>query len=727
MTGRRAGVLVLLGALVGGAPTGGVGGRGAPAEGAGLPSLFPERAELTAPDGRLARLELPPEVLAACRPDLADLRIVSSAGGEVPYLVLEGLAEDEGLEVRTTARAELLGVERWTEGAERAPRAEGASPAGLPVRHERFEVAPPPPPAAAGSAGEARRWHLVVETDRRELVRQVVVSALAGEGEAGGGAPGAADRILWEGSIFRFSDPRRERLRIPLPPWPSEPLRPDRLVVHLEGEAEDFLEPAFRYEEVREIPGVRSARVELPILARRSEEDRTILEVERPRGLVPDRLVLSTGTPAFDRPVEVWDEGAGAESAPLGRGIVTRLPGPEPEGSGLEHLDVPIRPPRGNRLRVVIRDGDSPPLAALEVAATIRRPALVFALPEEGSATLYFGGGRAFRPRYDLQELAPGLPAAGEVARRAGWLHDPARLPEVVLGEARRNPRFDPSPALAFAQRPGAPLETERWEWRRRLTVRPSEEGLVQLRLGPEDLARARADLADLRIADGEGLQWPYLLQEDAAGESVAVEVEGPVTEEGVSRYELTPRHRPLGLDGISLEVDAPFVDRRFTLTADLPGSAEGETARLARGRLVLPPRDPRPLEIPFPRTRVVRLVLEVEDGSDAPLSVASASARAPVPELYFPGPAGDYDLLLGNPDARAPRYELARVRDVVLAVPAGPADAAPLEENPAYRSGARWLAGPGLQQGLLWVALLGTVAALALLTLRLVRGEGGA
>ncbi|HSL82657.1 MAG TPA: hypothetical protein VLF66_07760, partial [Thermoanaerobaculia bacterium] len=41
----------------------------AAAEAPALPSLFPLRAELSAPAGRLARLDLPPEVLAACRPD----------------------------------------------------------------------------------------------------------------------------------------------------------------------------------------------------------------------------------------------------------------------------------------------------------------------------------------------------------------------------------------------------------------------------------------------------------------------------------------------------------------------------------------------------------------------------------------------------------------------------------------------------------------------------------
>lgn len=678
------------------------------AETPALPSLFPLRAELSAPGGRLARLDLPPEVLAACRPDLSDLRIVAG-GREVPYLVLEGLAEDEAVEVRAALRPELLSVDRRTEAAATEP----GPASGREVRHERFELSPPPP----APAGE--RWDLVLETGRRELVRRARVASARDGGD---------DRPLWEGSVFRLAGPApRERLRVPLPSIPVGDLRPDRLVITMEGEDGEFFEPSFRYERVREIPGAERTRVPLAVEERRSEVGRTVVEVERPRGLVPDRLALATGTPAFDRRVEVWDEGPGAAREPLtppGGATVYRLPGdevdPGPERGAIERLEVPLRAPRGDRLRVVIHDGDSPPLAGLELAAAVRRPALLFALPEGGPATLYFGGGRAFRPRYDLEELAPGLPAAGEEAGIAGRLYDPAALPEAGLGEVEDNPRFDPAPALAFAQRPGAALEAGRWEWRRPLEARPSAEGLVRLRLDPADVARARADLADLRIADAEGRQWAYLLEEAAATEPMPLEVAGPRTEDGVSRYELTPPHRPAALEGLTLEVDAPFFDRPFTLIA----LRDGEERRLAGGRLVLPPRDPRPVEVAFPETRVDRLVLEVEDGSDAPLAIAAAAGRAPLPELYFTAPAGEYALLLGNPDAEAPRYELARVRDVVLAVSAGEAAAGPIQENPAYRPGARWLTGSGLQRTLLWAALLLAVAGLAVLTLRLARRE---
>ena len=108
----------------------------------------------------------------------------------------------------------------------------------------------------------------------------------------------------------------------------------------------------------------------------------------------------------------------------------------------IEDLEVALQPARGEALRVVIDDGSSPPLDGLAFVALLPRPALLFALPvrdgEQGAgvATLRFGGGRAFRPRYDVASLPPSLPAMGESAQIAETLHDVAASPR---GDSRRD------------------------------------------------------------------------------------------------------------------------------------------------------------------------------------------------------------------------------------------------------------------------------------------------
>ena len=55
-----------------------------------LRRLFPLERDVQAPSGGLVRLALPPDVLAATRPDLSDLRVFDAGGQEIPYLIDTG-------------------------------------------------------------------------------------------------------------------------------------------------------------------------------------------------------------------------------------------------------------------------------------------------------------------------------------------------------------------------------------------------------------------------------------------------------------------------------------------------------------------------------------------------------------------------------------------------------------------------------------------------------------
>jgi hypothetical protein len=268
--------------------------------------------------------------------------------------------------------------------------------------------------------------------------------------------------------------------------------------------------------------------------------------------------------------------------------------------------------------------------------------------------------------------------------------------------------------------RPGALAESARFRWRRAFDAAPSAEGLNRLPLTPEDLARARDDLADLRLVDGEGRQRAYLLARDDGAARVDLAVEPCRAEAGRSCYRLVPPQAPLAAAALILDPDAPFFDRPFTLEGERD---DGERAPLARGRLARRAGDPRPLEIAPGDSRWQAWVLTVDDGDDAPLELRAAAATVPLPALYFAAPAGRYHLLLGDPDAEPPRYELERVRGVVLAVASGEADPGALEPNPGFSRTARL--GGRSQTVLLWGAVALAAAVLVLLTLRLARGEG--
>jgi hypothetical protein len=249
--------------------------------------------------------------------------------------------------------------------------------------------------------------------------------------------------------------------------------------------------------------------------------------------------------------------------------------------------------------------------------------------------------------------------------------------------------------------------------------VTPSDEGLSRLRLGPEDLALARSDLADLRVVDHDLRQWAYLLEPRADVSRVTAEILRHRVAEGRSRYELQPPVLPMTVEGLELRVEAPFFDRAYRVLGTSP---DGQQAQLAAGRLVRHHGDPRPQVIAVREVRLDRLELEIEDGDDAPLAISEIELATPVADLYLTAPAGDLVLLLGDPESVAPRYELARVRATVLAVPSAAIVAGALEPNPAFSAAARLGRGGGPQRLLLWAVLGVVVATLGAFTLRLAR-----
>jgi hypothetical protein len=118
-------------------------------------------------------------------------------------------------------------------------------------------------------------------------------------------------------------------------------------------------------------------------------------------------------------------------------------------------------------------------------------------------------------------------------------------------------------------------------------------------------------------------------------------------------------------------------------------------------------------------RWRVVELELEVADGDDAPLELGRIEARTWTPDIYLAATAGRYDLLLGDPEAQAPVYELERVRATILAVGAADVVVGELEPNPAFRATSRLAAAGTAQKAVLWAVLGLAVVVLVVLTLR--------
>lgn len=654
-----------------------------PGAGPRLEQLFPTEAEIFVNQSGLSQLELTPEVLAQCKPDLSDLRIFDGNGNEVPFAV------NRGRPLETTRSSQIAGEGRILKAYQEKLRSE---PRRVLLR-ETLEVAVPPSPAVH------HHWNLLFESNREHFAQRLQVYSLDPEGQS--------SLLVSNASIFRLSQGRAEGLTVELPPFEAT-----KVSLVLTSEDPDFLEPKIRFESVAESVHHRELVVPLSAVSTEHADGKTVIDLVKPRGIIASQLRITTSTGSFDRPVVVFDASAGTQQRQLAEGTVFRINTAAP----VEGLEVSLAPSRGEKLRVQIGDRDSPPLKDLLFYAVVEQPSLVFDLTlsdRTGAAgILRFGGGRSHLPRYDLARVLEGQDDPG--SRRFA----PARL-----GPLRSNPNYDARPALGFAMQPGAPLDPRVYSHQRSLQIGKPRDGLTKLILSPEDLSILRADIADVRVIDSQQRQWPYLLQMNASTLWIPLLDSTAERQRQGTHYRLELPHTGLVADQLELQPHAQYLTRAFRVLA---ANSEGMQQVLAEGRLSRSAEDvPRePMLIPLIQVRANGLELIVNDGDDAPLSWDSIRVRIPLPAMHIAAPPGQYLLLLGDPEAAAPRYEIANLRETVLAIDSVSASTGPLIQNSLYQRRARLASGTGPQTVLLWVALGLAVLVLSAVTLRLVKQE---
>jgi len=182
-----------------------------------------------------------------------------------------------------------------------------------------------------------------------------------------------------------------------------------------------------------------------------------------------------------------------------------------------------------------------------------------------------------------------------------------------------------------------------------------------------------------------------------------------------------------LSLSAVELRIAEAFFERPVQLVAP-PSLGTTAERTLYSGTLSRrPPAEatgasPGPIVIPLEGTRIDELTLEVGDGDNARLTLVAATGRVRLPRLVFKTSPGSYRVLLGNPEATAPRYDLLSLRQEVLAYSARPVEASPAESNPAYRRLAADYFRAAPPTALLWGSLVFAVVALLLLTVRALR-----
>ena len=667
-----------------------------------LPQLFPQRAEVAITTPGLQSLEVPLEVLRACRPGLSDLRLWSD-DAEIPYLV------------------DTTGPDAWTLAEKIDVR---------PGRIRQDRKAPLCDPSRTVDTAHCESidfegpkkgtsWELVFDTTSPRFVERVELAARRGD---------KLESILHGESVYRLTQGPGERVRIALP----DAAVGAHLTIILQGDGSP-LSPKLRLERGTTVRGTAGLAAPLAIASEWRDGDGTHLVVDRPRGLLPTALTIDTRTSAFDRQVRVYDVTDGVDTRQLiGEGRVSRVSLPAAgERVAIDQVEIPIAVARLRRLELVIDDGDSPRLEALAVRALVRRPVLIFSRDQAGSVELYFGGGRAEAPRYDLQSLLPQSPDDTEGAREVGVraevaarLRERTGIARVSLGPLASNSRFDATPALASVAHAGAPIEVALYAKSRALTVPSSPESLSRYVLQPADLAAARPDVEDLRVIDDAGRQWPYLIDRDVAAAVLSIETVKASSHDGKTRYEVPLPVSPLSIGRIDLDIKEGFFNRE----AAIIGTDEaGRERRFENVRVTRKLGHHGAVQLPMSLPRQTTLSIEIIDGGDAPLTIERVHLRIATMALQLVAVAGRYRLVAGNPDAEPASYELRSLESVVAQLDAAQIHADALLANPAYSASARLRAGGARERVLVWLVLGAAVLILGFLTLRMARGEGAA
>ncbi len=583
-----------------------------------------------------SRLELPDDVLDACRPGLPDLRLTDAGGREIPFAFEDAVAVDVArfplADVESAPKRETIAL------LDRGAGAAAAQAANLEIAESEF----------------LKPVVLEASEDRiafREIARGSLFAAPGARSTTLRFAPN--DRRFWR---FRFDDRN------------GDPIHPSAVRV----------EPA----------GAAAAAREIALPWSTSASEAPAMEIHLPAAnLGVSAVRLSVREPAFERPARVYERIFFRDEVVrrlVGAGLLRRAPG------GQGETEIPVCDPAGRTLQVEIDNGDGPPLTVTGLAVLARRRAVLFYDAGRG-ATLLYASPSILPPRYDMAAaLSRGFPPA------------PA---DASLGA----PREIGAPRAVLPAPRGAVVDPSAWRTRRPIRAALSDVAYLDLS------GRMAGEVASIRIVDGANRQIPYVVETGARSRPRPAALR-TTQREGRTIAELSGLDPAEPPDAVTLSAAGPEFFSREVRVVEIARDARGPAQERLLGAAHWerqPGATPAPLTIPIapPQERV--LSIEIENGDNAPVILAKAQIHVPFVRLDFVPPPGEsLTLLSDNPQASAPRYDLAMLAERVLAAPARPAALGPAAAAPPQAALPKWF----------WAAV---AAAALLVALALVRTLG--
>ncbi|HEX4965663.1 MAG TPA: DUF3999 family protein [Thermoanaerobaculia bacterium] len=651
-------------------------------------AVGPNRLEL---DDALLRGAAPPVYepgsgageLGPFRGGLADLRLFDAAGRETPYLLVAPPRREP----------------EWRRGQ--------ILPIATTKKESGFEV-------DFGTLGKA------------ESIDRVRITGLHAPFLKRFRLEGGGDRSHWsllvpEGTLFDLPEEGLRRLDVDLP---AGDFRYLRLTWNDESSARLPLPEKVEARLVRPVDSGPAPRILLQVERRSSEPGKSRFRLRLPGARLPlvalELNLAGNSTGPLLRPATVTegrlDTQGGSEIVPVRLGEAT-LRRAVRDGVAASDLRIPVTLPQGLEVELTVDDGNNPPLPLMGVTAELAPlPWIYFEAKDTAPLTARFGDRDASAPRYDLEALRDQVARFGTSAAHWG-------TGDVRELEREKVIAASPLPAL------GAPVDAAKFRYQREI---PAASGLTALLLNAAVLSRSPG-LADLRIADAQGRQVPYVLERlDEPLDLVLPALVRQTKKDdapSLSRYRVELPHPSLPAARLVLTTTARVFERQVRLVdvsttpRELRGRESGERTVAEATWRHADPETPAPeLTLEVPSIPATRFDLLVDEGDNSPLPLEAPRLLLPAVRLRFFYPAGSsLKLLYGQPGLPPPRYDLSLLAPRVLSEPAGEMGFGPEPRQPSEEPDAG-----AMERKIFWGALLGAVLVLLFVLGRMLRGGAG-
>ena len=576
------------------------------------PNEWRQTQMLNVPAPGLVRVNLPAATLNAAQPGLEDLRIVDTAGNQVPYLIERLAPHPESMlrpkEFRSTIEA----------GATRLILETGTT---------------------APIAGVS------LETPASQFVKAVQVE---------GSHNGANWKKLAAGEpIFQlpsgvanlrisFPDAAWEFLRLIIDDRHSEPVPFTGAQLHR--------------------PRSAAPAETLPITIKSRDDSLGVTRLALDLGaanLTVASLRIDTSEPLFTRTVTLAvPEIAGDDirERTLGEAAVYRV---SVDGRSEARLDIPIEQQiHARELLLLIRNQDSPPLSISAVHGDRRLVRLIFFAHEPGHYSLLSGNDQCTAPRYDLSALSEQLKNAAAM--------------EVEPSSLAPNPKYKAPEALAALSLTGAKIDIAKWKFRKPVPL--TQSGAQQIDLDPDLLGHALRDQRDVRLVREER-QIPFLLERTSISRAIQLNAT-PANDSkkpALSRWSLKTPQAALPITRLVCTAAAPLFHREMRAWEEVIDE-RGDKFPRELGHAAwdqVPTKATRELVIQLDaQPQGDTLFLETDNGDNPAIELREFRCYYPVTRVVFkaaPDSTQPVWLYYGNREASAPHYDLSLVADELL------------------------------------------------------------